>query len=729
MFEDWEMDSTETICRNVLLLIAASKSIGMPWLLSLFPRETMLEVVTELIVDERHGLNTYPLMEEKFIQFYSSIIAATKDPSDLSVAVYDRIIAIVSEWENLKMTRCVESYVNALVVLANYNKQVQRRVLGGFEKIYAASERLGYRRLLEPLFALLSNSVDHLHRLEASVDPIVVHWTALALRREAFRKCSCVLPDCTHSGHRGCMSGLATRVCMFITKAGGMHPQAVFRLCSRREIERPILSILSRVISSKIGDISSVRAVQESNEAAVPPQLDAQSCDELILLLRTCLTLARDLNIRPMWAPEPWCYHWSIRERTILSHKFSSLMVNLWIAYKDCGDVELKSLCVGILVDIATKIAHTPTKGSKNKAKSNSTKATRMVMPVRLDLCAPIVPETELLPILALSLAEFTVDMQRRRRATVDSNSGAETAVLPIETECVDPTTLAVSACAGGDITASLPLGESAKMYAIHSEAVLHTLEGIRLYLCDEESGTIRPKYAAYFESSSSLCDSVLYLMETYSSIALIQKVGIEIVLHLCTERDTENLDVLGNSCRCIISSIICYPSDQIIHQTFCTLVMRLADSSEKNRNAIISHSLYKWLFIPIKCAWHDVTPTACRAVSLIANTEERAEILGTSRICEVLIKTLNKLENVATVQIDGLRAALALSKSEVCVRKLKAEGGKKVLGNTRRFVVKILGSNPSTIPEGYSRMDLESLLYQANEQRQLFEKINCLLS
>jgi hypothetical protein len=157
VLDDWELASTETLCRHVLLLLAASRCVSCSWLLTFLSRDALLEVLAELLTDERHGLNTYPLMEEKFIQLFADLFCA--DPSEClgpSLAVYEHIVNIISDWDNLKMTTLVESCVYAMIVLATTNKTVQRRAVAVIERLDVAVWRTGKDRLLEPSLALVA---------------------------------------------------------------------------------------------------------------------------------------------------------------------------------------------------------------------------------------------------------------------------------------------------------------------------------------------------------------------------------------------------------------------------------------------------------------------------------------------------------------------------------------------------------------------------------------------
>ena len=157
VLDDWEMESTESLCRHMLLLLSVSRCVSCSWLLKFFKRNTLLEIIAELLTDERHGLNTYPLMEEKFIQFFADLCCA--DPAndvEPSIAVYEHIVNILGSWDNLKLENLIETCILALIVLATTNKTVQRRAVAALEKINVAIWRIGKIRLLEPSLALVA---------------------------------------------------------------------------------------------------------------------------------------------------------------------------------------------------------------------------------------------------------------------------------------------------------------------------------------------------------------------------------------------------------------------------------------------------------------------------------------------------------------------------------------------------------------------------------------------
>ena len=158
-FLEWELDSTEVLCRNLILVLSVSRSVGCSWILKVYKRDTILELISELLTDERHGLNTYPLMEEKCIQLFADLLCA--DPSDCggsALLVYEHVVSILSDWNNFRMSSLVETCISSLIVLATVNNTVKRRVITILEKINVAILRTGKDRLLEFSLALVAVS-------------------------------------------------------------------------------------------------------------------------------------------------------------------------------------------------------------------------------------------------------------------------------------------------------------------------------------------------------------------------------------------------------------------------------------------------------------------------------------------------------------------------------------------------------------------------------------------
>lgn len=601
------------------------------------------------------------------------------------------------------------------------------------------------------------------------------------------------------------------RICRIITRLRSAHPQVIFRSISRREVEVPIISILLKLIRSEIGPLtemyrhgrmqlsSSGEAVRSlggvvleertangtpvkvlSNSTAGVPdfgyfitstadylQIDPASIPEpsesLVIVLRACLACCKDMNLRPIWFGERWSFHWSFGDRYFLSREFSDLMFLLWHHYRFVVEVEVKSLCLGILVAIADKVRQDPVnnipvrppgKAAAGPAyvDSNDVDAGdkfedvdgvyisdgRVTPPHRrrswsrsqsFSSAPPtkvvIVPISKILPLLAISLSQFTRGIDRKSDSknttarNIDSRGVLTDKPFGHKTES---SRYRLSEC-----TPTLDPGHmDAESYAIHSEAVLYMMEGLKLFLCNDDDQTILSQHEHYF-SATPLCESILYLMDLYPAVNVIQKIGLSLLLYLC-KTDGKNIDVLGERCRCIISAVISFPTDRMVHHTFCTLVLILAQRHEKHRNALVFHAIYKWLFIPIKFGWEDVTPIACQAVAAVADTAVRAEMVGMARLCEVLVCALGKHKNAMALQIDGLRAVIALAKSPSCLQKMKNSGGKKILMETRRMLMKTISEN-GLIPSGYKRDDLIEMLTATNNYPGLFDKDKCVIS
>lgn len=634
---------------------------------------------------------------------------------------------------------------------------------------------------------------------------------------------------------------LSLRICRMIAKVGTTLPQIIFRVISRREIEVPVVALLLNKINTEIGNLKSLykyspilvhhlksdggfqaddpetKAMYSVSKINSKQSIDVRNpSEDLILLLRTVLTLCKDLNLKPAWVSERWSLHWSFRDRFIISRDLSDLMFLLWHHYKDSHEVELKSICVGILVYIADKVSrssanHAVVRSAGTGPPPNLSAAVHSAesdhhvdstvenghrrfskeisrdYTSRLQFSTVIVPAGKILPVLAISLKALTKDLIRSasivfrplsdefvedddshvavNASDVRTSEGGSSEDLQKDKKKLDkkiewnkvkkqvskrlftgsqkglgtqkPLTgtsynasvnapTAVSNLQSTEIT----IVDSAAVYALKSEAVLYVMEGIRIFLCSEESKTLHVEYEHYFVSTP-LCVCLLYLMEQYPSVGLIQKYGLELLLCLCNA-NSSNINILGENCKCIVAAMISWPADQAVHITFCTLVLELARTSERIINALIFHAIYKWLFIPIKYGWSEVAPIACAAISIISNTVERAQMVGASKICEVLVAMLGKNKSTLPIQIEGLRAVLALAKSDLCLKKMKADGGKKILNESKEILIDVLHKHSNDdirIPSKYDVSDLKNILATTIQFPQLFDKNKCNIS
>ena len=567
------------------------------------------------------------------------------------------------------------------------------------------------------------------------------------------------------------------RMCNIVSRIRVVHPQIIFKVLSRREVEVPVVSILLRLIKAEVGPLRDMyqhassftenienmhlslasaflRDDGEHLAASAPastvedfgyfiitspsysgfiPTTISKPSRSLVIVLRACHALCKDMNLKPIWLGERWSFHWSFMDRYLLSREFADLIFLLWHHYRYVKEVEVKSLCLGILIAIADKVRrnhdntvirppgkaapnfnHTDVGGNelecRNSDKDMSVSKEKVASPPQrrrsstrsqsfssgLSASIVIVPISKILPLLAITLSERTKEISgdHKSREGIFRNK--------------------VDEC------------DEAEEYAINSESVLCTLEGLKLFLCNEDEETILRQHGHYF-AATPLCQSVVYLLDQYPTANPIQNIGLFLLLCLC-KTDPSNLDILGENCRCLISPVVSFPTEQAIHHNFCALVLALADRSARHRSSLLFHAIYKWLFIPIKFGWHDVMPVACRAVAAIADTPDRASMVGMAKLCEVLLNALAKHKSIARVQIEGLRAVLALAKSPNCIQKMKASGGKRILMESRRYLMK-LATERSNLPAGYDHAELVALLSETNDFPDLFDRAKCVIS
>lgn len=819
VFDDWELESTEVLCRHMLLLLSASRCVSCKWILTVFKQNTLLEIIAELLTDERHGLNTYPLMEEKFIQFYADLCTADQtELTDSAIAVYEHIVNILGDWNNLKMTNLVENCILTLIVLATTNKTVQRRAVAVLEKVDVALWRAGKDRLLEPSLALVAVLGEYLNRLEVNAEHLLAGWMVAGLRcplNGTKKSASSTTNQMCNVRCDDPTAEIPFRICRIISRLQSAHPQVIYKTLSRREIEVPIISILLKLIATDIGPLremyehgrvptaeqfvtlAGITLLEEKYEVGtnssgtsiadcgyfitqspeyshIDPTKIPKPSASLAIVLRACLACCKDMNLRPIWFGERWSFHWSFIDRYLLSRGFADLIFLIWHHYRYVQEVEVKSLCLGILVAVADKVSQNPVNnipirppgraaaGQIFSVSDNIAKCTdesergaamdqnQTPLPRRRSwsrsqsfssgppTTVVIVPISKILPLLAISLSEHVkgkltssihdtndiktngsimseaidsrgVFMEKPARSFSDKVEGSRFKQLEVKII--------------GSPTAELPTAEE---YAINSEAVLHSMEGLKLFIFNEDDQTILKQHEHYFVATP-LCETVLFLMDLYPAVNVIQKIGLTLLLYLC-KTDSNNVDILGEHCKCIISAVISFPSDQMVHHTFCTLVWILAQKSEKHRNSLVFHAIYKWLFIPIKFGWEDVTSIACKAVASVADTPARAEMVGMARLCEVLVSALGKHRSAVALQIDGLAAVLALAKSPTCVLKMRASGGKKILMETRRSLMKLI-TEDAQLPYGYERGDLIDILKTTNNYPGLFDGDKCVIS
>ncbi|CAE7457799.1 unnamed protein product, partial [Symbiodinium microadriaticum] len=255
-------------------------------------------------------------------------------------------------------------------------------------------------------------------------------------------------------------------------------------------------------------------------------------------------------------------------------------------------------------------------------------------------------------------------------------------------------------------------LNSSFELMCVAAIQTLHTLVtygdvlDLSLYEQYEEEFRVTP-----------ICEAVLYMMTQLPHNYNVQSKGIDVVQKFVA--NGYGLRIYGECCsKVLVGSMVAFSDDSGIHRAFCSIVYNLAKRSEHERIRLVRSAVFKWLYVVIRAGSPENAPLACKAVSMIADIEERAEVMGNAGLMRTVVLLLDKHISILKVQVEGLRTIVTLCKSQVCFRQLKAIGGVKKVKRAREFLRSILvGWN-----DGHPHPILDQSPYVGNDLVQLLD-------
>ena len=261
---EWEVDSTEEVCRKICALVGVSRSQAQSQMgdavlsESGVGAEELAEVLVELIVDERHGISEVPGALEKCVQLLTDAAETGAAPAAIALGALDSILDIMSSWVNMTDSFLMQTCLSALIVLAQRQSSCRKVILNSLDKVDTVMVRVGSPVFLYAALKLCRVVVSGMNKLSLDGEALVMSWVM----------------RCFHTA----WTPLVMYACQLILDLASVNRPLLFKVCSRRELEDPL-----------------IRIVRDSHDIST-----------VLTSLRTLAALAANFNDRPFWYYDSW---------------------------------------------------------------------------------------------------------------------------------------------------------------------------------------------------------------------------------------------------------------------------------------------------------------------------------------------------------------------------------------------------------------------------------------
>lgn len=312
----WEVENITLTSRKILVmyLLLMFQDSSMESFKSLSSKkDTYQEVIWDLLSDERFGLEEYPLIRKKCMQIFIALMSTRVVGESLPLTngsiLGGHLIKVLSsnhsksrlllmqQQSNKKSHHTLSNMMynsqinelqyrytalSCLIHVCETERTVRRKVISSYVEISNYFIRLDPNHSMTSLLQLLSICSEYLNKAEFEEEEAIVYLIIRALNYSD-----------------SCDYLMKIQVCEFITKIRLISPGIIHRCISRKEIEDGLIKLLQTIINK-----------QRSNKrtSAISSKIND---DMLRSVLKTCHALICNANMKPMWIPSPYSYHWS----------------------------------------------------------------------------------------------------------------------------------------------------------------------------------------------------------------------------------------------------------------------------------------------------------------------------------------------------------------------------------------------------------------------------------
>ena len=624
---DWEVESTSSVCVKIMKLVGISRNhpLGLASIASL-DLVGLSEVLIELLVDDRHGLNEEEGMQEKCMQLLTDLIPANEAIGEVVGEHVDMFIEVLSDWNNFGDKFLIQTCISLLITMAETNNTVRRRIYDDLDKFKDVLMHAHNPIILLAVLELCLTIMPCFKKSSFCQEMLFLDWimTCLSFRTKP----------------------MLTRACQLIYQASMVNRHLISKACSRHEVENIFIDLIHT----------------------------SRDKETVLLALRTLAILAECFNMNPVWVLCRWlplpahCKHVSSGRRVLSSVDFISDLLQLQCQFEEPFNL----VVLAYSLEIVSTIRRLPLQDTA-EADNYASKFYAVYMPLVAGLLAMITRSHTFCDV------PEDVDGFNERKISAEEDLDIEESgnddILSVKDNLYDG-------------LMSMPLEEINPVYELLLASVVNALHSMIGGECVNGKTSYETffNYAELF-SSTPLCESIIYIMIQLPNNYSAQVKGImalEVLL-----RHGIGARILSECCtRVLTSAIVSFVDDSEVLYSFCSIVNILSSRDLKTKCRMVNAGVHKWLYVVMKGQSPVTSPMSCHAVyNLVHGCEENCVVVGSSGILRPTIYMLEKHPDNLKVQFEGLQLICALCKSKDVLKNIKESDGEGAIAAARKYL------------------------------------------
>jgi len=236
-----------------------------------------------------------------------------------------------------------------------------------------------------------------------------------------------------------------------------------------------------------------------------------------------------------------------------------------------------------------------------------------------------------------------------------------------------------------------------------------HALQLIQVFICHDMTECMR---RLHLYSDTPVCHAVPKIMTRFPRNQLIQRFGIDI-LRIFAVKKVDLPRLCEYAPTALMIAIEACPHDAELLRAFCALVDVLARcGTEAVKDSLVKVGIHKALYGILRSCSREVTPFALAAVANMCTNVSRATAVGSIGMATVVKRVMDRHCDVLRVQVEGLRAFIALNLDPEGAGRLNAIEGKNTIRRVRQMLGHILRQN--ALAGEYESSEIHELLKQS---------------
>eukprot|EP01041_Mallomonas_annulata_P006058 gene6058-12217_t len=391
------------------------------------------------------------------------------------------------------------------------------------------------------------------------------------------------------------------------------------------------------------------REIEEGLLSTLVKCTEATHAIEAIKALSVCI---RQLNLRPLWTYDDWVFHWSVKRRFLIQEEMGFVICNSLSRFRGAQ----KSLVLAFCLDFAAAVFTSTILDKKSDLHR-----------ILIDKVVPEVPSA-----MRYFLSEMNYDGEGEMVSSPSTKAANSTEIAVIATELL----------------------------------AFHTLQLLQSFLCYDVQESM-DKLHLY--SDTPLGHAVPSIMKKFPKNVAIQRFGIDILRIFALK--TIDIELLGvHAPSAIIGAMELCPTETDFMRAFCTISEILAKKGdEEMKEKLYTAGIHRSLYNVLQTCSRELAPQGLSVLSAICDTKIHAETLVKIGYFSVVLRVLDRHCDAIKVQVEGLRALVALLEAPDSMDSLIAVDGRNSVNRVRTLLSHHI--KESSLGPDYDPLDISLLV------------------